>query len=86
MTISYNQHLMILSVRRLTTLLCVGLRFLVRACPLTITGIVRLFFVSGFVEIGVTKIRFVDNFRHLAFTFHTSTSDSIGTAVILSRL
>jgi len=86
MTVTYNQRLMIFSVRSLTTLPLCRVTFACEGLSFNYYWNSKVIFRVRFVETGVTEMRFVGNFRHLAFTFHTSNSDSIGTAVILSRL
>jgi len=77
---------MVLSVRRLTTLPLYRVTFAFEGLSFDYYWNSKVTFRVRVVEFDVMEMRFVDNFCHLAFTFHTGTFDCNGTVVILFRL
>jgi hypothetical protein len=84
-TITYNEELVILSVRRLTTLPLYGITFNCEGLSFDYHWNCTIIFGTRVVGIGVMEMSIADIFCHLMFTFHTGTSDCENTAIIFSR-
>jgi len=85
MTISNNQNLIILFVRKTYSLSIYEIIFACEGLSFDYNWNSKIVFLVQIVEIGVMKMSFVDVFSRLVITFHTGTSDFNSTAVVLSR-
>jgi len=88
MTVTYNQHLMILAVRGFAILPLYRIPFSCEGLSFDYNWDSGISFRVKVIEDGVIVMvmNFTKSFCHLTFTFHRGTSDFNRTEVILPRL
>ena len=80
MTITHNQHLTILFVRKLTALRIYGITFACEGLPFDYNWNSKIVFCVRIVEIGVMKMSFADVFSHLVITFVSRGEENVSMA------